>query len=152
LSVVLPSVTVSGGFAVVQPNSVMSINAVEGYPIEDFSSEAIRAQIAEASKVANGSGSEQDIAEAKIELEVRFLDLLRLYAHLLTQHSTSGSRKPPDLCEVDVLPQINPPCSILRDFLRNEIDIEVCNFPLSNWTPVTWLSCSVTIRVDVIAS
>ena len=110
----------------------MSINAVEGYPIEDFSSEAIRAQIAEASKVANGSGSEQDIAEAKIELEVRFLDLLRLYARLLTQHSTSGSRKPPDLCEVDVLPQINPPCSILRDFLRNEIDIEVCNFPLFN--------------------
>lgn len=48
----------------------MSINAVEGFPLEDFSSEAIRAQIAEAQKVANGSGSEQDIAEAKIELEV----------------------------------------------------------------------------------
>jgi F-type H+-transporting ATPase subunit delta len=62
---------VSGGFATVQPNSVLSINAVEGYPLEDFSAEAIRAQIAEAQKVANGSGSEQDIAEAKIELEVR---------------------------------------------------------------------------------
>lgn len=61
---------VSGGFAVVQPNSVMSINAVEGYPLEDFSAEAVRAQIAEAQKVVNGSGSEQDIAEAKIELEV----------------------------------------------------------------------------------
>ncbi|KAM5387212.1 hypothetical protein ACJA88_001564 [Fusarium oxysporum] len=60
----------SGGFATVQPNSVLSINAVEGYPLEDFSAEAIRAQIAEAQKVANGSGSEQDIAEAKIELEV----------------------------------------------------------------------------------
>ncbi|KAF5026281.1 hypothetical protein F66182_1631 [Fusarium sp. NRRL 66182] len=60
----------SGGFATVQPNSVLSINAVEGYPLEDFSSEAIKAQIAEAQKVANGSGSEQDIAEAKIELEV----------------------------------------------------------------------------------
>ncbi|KAF5657559.1 ATP synthase subunit mitochondrial [Fusarium heterosporum] len=60
----------SGGFATVQPNSVLSINAVEGYPIEDFSAEAIRAQIAEAQKVASGSGSEQDIAEAKIELEV----------------------------------------------------------------------------------
>ncbi|KAF4964354.1 hypothetical protein FSARC_7721 [Fusarium sarcochroum] len=59
----------SGGFATVQPNSVLSINAVEGYPLEDFSAEAIRAQIAEAQKVANGSGSEQDIAEAKIELE-----------------------------------------------------------------------------------
>ena len=46
---------VSGGFATVQPNSVLSINAVEGYPLEDFSAEAIRNQIAEAQKVANGS-------------------------------------------------------------------------------------------------
>ncbi|KAI0448112.1 ATP synthase delta chain [Xylaria telfairii] len=61
---------VSGGFATVQPNSVLSINAVEGYPLEDFSAEAVRSQIAEAQKVANGSGSEQDVAEAKIELEV----------------------------------------------------------------------------------
>lgn len=60
----------SGGFAVVQPNSAMSINAVEGYPLEDFSAEAVRSQIAEAQKIANGSGSEQDVAEAKIELEV----------------------------------------------------------------------------------
>lgn len=61
----------SGGFAVVQPNSVLSINAVEGYPVEDFSEEAVKSQIAEAQKIASGSGSEQDIAEAKIELEVR---------------------------------------------------------------------------------
>ncbi|KAI1107258.1 ATP synthase delta chain [Jackrogersella minutella] len=60
----------SGGFAVVQPNSVLSINAVEGYPLEDFSAEAVKNQIAEAQKVAGGNGSEQDIAEAKIELEV----------------------------------------------------------------------------------
>ncbi|KAF2719371.1 epsilon subunit of F1F0-ATP synthase N-terminal domain-containing protein [Polychaeton citri CBS 116435] len=60
----------SGGFAVVQPNSVLSINAVEGYPLEDFSADAVRNQIAEAQKIAGGSGSEQDIAEAKIELEV----------------------------------------------------------------------------------
>jgi F-type H+-transporting ATPase subunit delta len=61
---------VSGGFAIVQPNSELSINAVEGYPLEDFSAEAVRSQIAEAQKIAGGSGSEQDIAEAKIELEV----------------------------------------------------------------------------------
>ncbi|KAI1502316.1 ATP synthase delta chain [Biscogniauxia marginata] len=60
----------SGGFATVQPNSVLSINAVEGYPLEDFSAEAVKSQIAEAQKVANGGGSEQDVAEAKIELEV----------------------------------------------------------------------------------
>ncbi|OAL25345.1 ATP synthase subunit delta, mitochondrial [Fonsecaea multimorphosa] len=61
---------VSGGFAVVQPDSVLSINAVEGFPLEDFSEEAVKSQIAEAQKIASGSGSEQDIAEAKIELEV----------------------------------------------------------------------------------
>ncbi|CAI4217955.1 unnamed protein product [Parascedosporium putredinis] len=60
----------SGGFAVVQPNSVLSINAVEAHPIEDFSAEAVRAQISETQKIANGSGSAQEIAEAKIELEV----------------------------------------------------------------------------------
>lgn len=62
----------SGGFAVVQPNSALSINAIEAYPLEDFSAESVRAQISEAQKVANGSGSEQDIAEAKIELEASF--------------------------------------------------------------------------------
>lgn len=61
----------SGGFATVQPDSQLSINAVEGYAIEDFSAEAVKSQIAEATKIASGSGSEQDIAEAKIELEVR---------------------------------------------------------------------------------
>lgn len=62
--------SVSGGFAVVQPNSHMSINAIEGFPLEDFSADAVRAQISEAQKVANGNGSEQEVAEAKIELEV----------------------------------------------------------------------------------
>ncbi|OJJ86677.1 F1F0 ATP synthase subunit delta [Aspergillus glaucus CBS 516.65] len=60
----------SGGFAVVQPESQLSINAVEGFSLEDFSADSVRAQVAEAQKVAGGNGSEQDIAEAKIELEV----------------------------------------------------------------------------------
>jgi F0F1-type ATP synthase epsilon subunit len=47
----------------------VDINQVEAYPLEDFSAEAVRSQISEAQKIANGSGSEQDIAEAKIELE-----------------------------------------------------------------------------------
>jgi len=49
----------------------MSINAVEGFPLEDFSIENVKSQISEAQKIVSGSGSEQDIAEAKIELEVR---------------------------------------------------------------------------------
>ncbi|MCJ1260463.1 delta subunit of the central stalk of mitochondrial F1F0 ATP synthase, atp16 [Lobaria immixta] len=60
----------SGGFAIVQPGSRLSINAVEGFPLEDFSADAVRSQITEAQKIAGGSGSEQDVAEAKIELEV----------------------------------------------------------------------------------
>ena len=35
------------------------------------SCKAVRAQVSEAQKIASGSGSEQDIAEAKAELEVR---------------------------------------------------------------------------------
>jgi F0F1-type ATP synthase epsilon subunit len=62
--------SVSGGFAIVQPNSQLSINAVEGFPIEDFSEEAVKSQLSESQKIASGSGSEQDIAEAKIEIEV----------------------------------------------------------------------------------
>lgn len=67
---ILTSTKVSGGFAVVQPGSILSINAVEGFPLEDFSADAVRNQIAEEQKVANGGGSEQDVAEAKIALEV----------------------------------------------------------------------------------
>ena len=48
----------------------MSINAVEAYSVDNFSPEAIRANLAEAQKIANGSGSENDITEAKIEIEV----------------------------------------------------------------------------------
>jgi F-type H+-transporting ATPase subunit delta len=32
--------------------------------------QAVRSQIAEAQKIANGGGSQQDVAEAQIELEV----------------------------------------------------------------------------------
>ena len=83
----------SGGFAVVQPNSSLSINAVEGYALEDFSADAVRAQIAEAQKVANGSGSEQDIAEAKIELEVSFCVRRRAWAQLLTMPRSSRASR-----------------------------------------------------------
>jgi len=39
--------TVSGGFAVVQPGSQLSINAVEGFPLEDFSTEVSFRSIAQ---------------------------------------------------------------------------------------------------------
>jgi len=61
---------VSGGFATMQPGNLLSINAVEAYSLEDFSGEAIRSGLADAQRVAGGSGSEEEIAEAKIEVEV----------------------------------------------------------------------------------
>ena len=60
----------SGGFATVQPGNILSVNAVEAYSLEDFSAEAVRAGLADAQKVASGSGSEEEVAEAKIEVEV----------------------------------------------------------------------------------
>ncbi len=47
-------------------------------------SQAVRSQITEAQKIAGGSGSEQDIAEAKIELEVSKLRFLTPLANYLT--------------------------------------------------------------------
>ena len=52
-----------------QPDSVMSINAVEAYTMDSFSADNVRNAITEAQKAANSS-SEFDAAEAKIELEV----------------------------------------------------------------------------------
>ncbi|OCH87041.1 epsilon subunit of F1F0-ATP synthase N-terminal domain-containing protein [Obba rivulosa] len=61
---------VSSGFATVHPNNKLTINAIEAAPLEDFSAEAVRANLAEAQKVAAGSGSEEDKMEARIELDL----------------------------------------------------------------------------------
>ena len=100
----------SGGFATVQPGSAMSINAAEGYPLEDFSADAIRSQIAEAQKVANGSGSEQDIAEAKIELEVRSRNPhASSCRRLLMRHV--GPRDSGCSCEIDDVASVGGHCT-----------------------------------------
>ena len=63
------------------------------YQVDEL--QAVRNQIAEAQKIASGNGSEQDIAEAKIELEVS-PHLLHTACYcacpLLTDRS--GSREP----------------------------------------------------------
>lgn len=46
--------------------------------------QAVRSQVTEAQKIAGGSGSEQDIAEAKIELEVSKLLYLISLANCMT--------------------------------------------------------------------
>jgi len=61
---------VSGGFATVHPNNMLTINAVEAAPLEEFSAEAVRANLQEAQRVAGGNGSEEDKMEARIEADV----------------------------------------------------------------------------------
>ncbi|CCJ29758.1 unnamed protein product [Pneumocystis jirovecii] len=61
---------VSGGFAIVQPGSSLCINAIEAYSLDDFSLETVSEKLQEAQKIVSGNGSEEDIAEAKIQIEV----------------------------------------------------------------------------------
>jgi F-type H+-transporting ATPase subunit delta len=60
---------VAGGFATVNEGSSLAINAVDAYPVEDFSPEAIRSLTSEAQNKA-GSSDTAVAAEGKIELEV----------------------------------------------------------------------------------
>ncbi|KAI8341030.1 hypothetical protein BC941DRAFT_369765 [Chlamydoabsidia padenii] len=60
----------SGGFAIINPDSSLNINAVEASPLEDFSLERVQSALTEAQQVANGSGSEAEKAAAKIEVGV----------------------------------------------------------------------------------
>ncbi|CAB4387964.1 epsilon subunit of F1F0-ATP synthase N-terminal domain-containing protein [Rhizophagus irregularis] len=60
----------SGGFAMINPNSSLDINAIEAFPLEDFSLEAIRTNLAEAQRIASTASTEEEKAEARIEVEV----------------------------------------------------------------------------------
>ncbi|KAI8369391.1 F1 complex, delta/epsilon subunit of ATPase [Radiomyces spectabilis] len=61
---------VSGGFAIINPDSSLNINAVEAAKLEDLSIESVQSALADAQRVANGNGSEEEKAAAKIEVEV----------------------------------------------------------------------------------
>ncbi|KAG0051766.1 delta subunit of the central stalk of mitochondrial F1F0 ATP synthase, atp16 [Gryganskiella cystojenkinii] len=61
---------VSGGFATMNPDSSLNINAVEAFPVDEFSPEAIRHNLAEAQRVATSGATEEDKLAAKIEVEV----------------------------------------------------------------------------------
>ncbi|GAA6007763.1 hypothetical protein JCM11491_003956 [Sporobolomyces phaffii] len=61
---------VSGGFANIHPNNTLTVNAVEAYPLDAFSPEAIRSGLTEAQRVAGGSGTAEEKAEAAIEVQV----------------------------------------------------------------------------------
>ncbi|KAF9918458.1 delta subunit of the central stalk of mitochondrial F1F0 ATP synthase, atp16 [Lobosporangium transversale] len=61
---------VSGGFATMNPDSSLNINAIEAFPVEDFSSEAVRHNLAEAQRLSNSGATEEERIAAKIEVEV----------------------------------------------------------------------------------
>ncbi|KAI8369201.1 F1 complex, delta/epsilon subunit of ATPase [Choanephora cucurbitarum] len=61
---------VSGGFATINPDSSLNINAVEAFPLEELSLERVQAGLAEAQRQAGSAASEQEKAAAKIEVEV----------------------------------------------------------------------------------
>ncbi|KAF9175228.1 delta subunit of the central stalk of mitochondrial F1F0 ATP synthase, atp16 [Mortierella sp. AD011] len=61
---------VSGGFATMNPDSSLNINAIEAFPVEDFSAETIRHSLAEAQRVATSGATEEEKLAAKIEVEV----------------------------------------------------------------------------------
>ena len=61
---------VSGGFATIHPNNRLTVNAAEAYTLDQFSPEAVRQGLSEAQRVAGGSGSPEEKAEAEIKVEV----------------------------------------------------------------------------------
>ncbi|KAK4683750.1 F-type H+-transporting ATPase subunit delta, partial [Tremellales sp. Uapishka_1] len=61
---------VSAGFATVHGNNTLTINAVEAYSLDKFSSENVRSALADANKVLSSSASDAEKAEARIEVDV----------------------------------------------------------------------------------
>ncbi|TFK26503.1 ATP-synthase delta-subunit [Coprinopsis marcescibilis] len=61
---------VSSGFATVHPNNKLTINVVEGAPLDEFSLDAVRTGLTEANRVASGTGSEEEKAAARVEADV----------------------------------------------------------------------------------
>ena len=60
---------VAGGFASISPESVLNLNAVDAYPLEDFSASEVKTLLANAQK--NLTSSDEGAAtQAKIEVEV----------------------------------------------------------------------------------
>lgn len=60
---------VAGGFASVSEGSQLSVNAVDAYPVEDFSATEVKQLLADAQKNA-ASGDEGVAQQAKVEVEV----------------------------------------------------------------------------------
>ncbi|EIW70268.1 F-type H+-transporting ATPase subunit delta [Tremella mesenterica] len=60
----------STGFATMHENNMLTINAVEAYPLENFSLENVRAGLADANRVLSSAAPDAEKAEAGVELVV----------------------------------------------------------------------------------
>ncbi|KAI9359484.1 ATP synthase [Pilaira anomala] len=61
---------VSGGFATINPDNSLNINAVEACPLEEFSLERVQSGLAEAQRLLSSAATEKEKAAAKVEVEV----------------------------------------------------------------------------------
>ncbi|ORE00927.1 epsilon subunit of F1F0-ATP synthase N-terminal domain-containing protein [Rhizopus microsporus var. microsporus] len=61
---------VSGGFATINPDSSLNINAVEAVSLDELSLERVQTALAEAQRNAANAASEKEKAIAKIEADV----------------------------------------------------------------------------------
>ncbi|KAJ2351162.1 delta subunit of the central stalk of mitochondrial F1F0 ATP synthase, atp16 [Coemansia erecta] len=61
---------VSGGFAIMNPNSVLNINAIEAFKLEDIDAQAVATNLAESQRLASSAKDEITKEAAAIEIEL----------------------------------------------------------------------------------
>ncbi|KAJ1902887.1 delta subunit of the central stalk of mitochondrial F1F0 ATP synthase, atp16 [Coemansia sp. RSA 455] len=61
---------VSGGFAIMNPNSVLNINAIEAFKLEDIDPQAVAANLAESQRLASSAKDEATKEAAAVEIEL----------------------------------------------------------------------------------
>ncbi|KAJ1960092.1 delta subunit of the central stalk of mitochondrial F1F0 ATP synthase, atp16 [Dipsacomyces acuminosporus] len=61
---------VSGGFAIMNPNSVLNINAIEAFKLEDIDAQAVASNLAESQRLVSSAKDEVAKEAAAIEVEL----------------------------------------------------------------------------------
>ncbi|KAJ1664954.1 delta subunit of the central stalk of mitochondrial F1F0 ATP synthase, atp16 [Coemansia sp. RSA 1813] len=61
---------VSGGFAIMNPNSVLNINAIEAFKLEDLDAQAVATNLAESQRLLTSAKDETAKEAAAIEVEL----------------------------------------------------------------------------------
>ncbi|KAJ1987464.1 delta subunit of the central stalk of mitochondrial F1F0 ATP synthase, atp16 [Coemansia spiralis] len=61
---------VSGGFAIMNPNSVLNINAIEAFKLDDIDAQAVATNLAESQRLVSSAKDEATKQAAAIEVEL----------------------------------------------------------------------------------